>query len=76
MSLVLLEKWKQAVDSSQTFSALLTDIFKAFDCLDQELLSAKLNAYGFTLPVLKLVHDYFSNTKQRTKVNRTYSSWL
>ena len=54
----------------------MTDLSKAFDCLDHELLIAKLNAYGFSLPALKLVHDYLSNRKQRTKVNRTYSSWL
>ena len=58
------------------FGALLADLAKAFDCLDHELLIVKLNAYGFTLPALKLVHDYLSNRKQRTKVNRTYSSWL
>ena len=74
--LALLEKWKRAVDNGQMFGALLTDLSKAFDCLDHELLIAKLNAYGFILPALKLVHDYLSNRKQRTKVNRTYSSWL
>ena len=74
--LALLEKWKRAVDSGQIFGALFTDLSKAFDCLDHELLIAKLNAYGFSLPALKLVHDYLSNRKQRTTVNRTYSSWL
>ena len=74
--LALLEKWKRAVDSGQMFGALLTDLSKAFDCLDHELLIAKLNAYGFSLPALKLVHDYLSNRKQRTQVNKTYSSWL
>ena len=56
----------------------MTDLSKAFlrDRLDHELLIAKLNAYGSSLPTLKLVHDYLSNRKQRTKVNRTYSSWL
>ena len=73
---LLLEKWKRAVDSGQMFDALLTDLSKAFDCFDHELLIAKLNAYGFSLPALKLVHDFLSNRKQRTKVNRTYSSWL
>ena len=58
------------------FGALLTDLSKAFDCLDHDLLIAKLNAYEFSLPALKLVHDYLLNRKQRTKVNRTYSSWL
>ena len=47
------------------FGALLTDFSKAFDCLDHELLIAKLNACGFSLPALKLVHDYLLNGKQR-----------
>ena len=58
------------------FGSLLTDLSKTFDCPDHELVIAKLNAHGFSLPALKLVHDYLSNRKQRTKVNRTYSSWL
>ena len=55
--------------------ALLTDLSRAFDCLDRELLTAKLNAYGFTLPALRLIHDYLSNRKQRTKIADNYSSW-
>ena len=58
------------------FGALLTDLSNAFDCLDHELLIAKLNAYGFSLTALKLVHNYLSNRKQRTKINSTYSSLL
>ena len=58
------------------FGALLTDLSKAFDCLDQELLIEKLNIYGFSLTALKLVHNYLSNRKQRTKINSTYSSLL
>ena len=55
---------------------MLTDLSKVFDCLNHELLVAKLNAYGFTLPALKLVHDYLSDRKQRTRVNNSYSTWL
>ena len=73
--MALLEKWKQ-IDSGQMFGALFTDLSKAFDCLDHELLIPKLNAYGFSLAALKLVFDYLSNRKQRTRVNKTYSSWL
>ena len=57
------------------FGALLTDLSKAFDCLNHELLIAKLNAYGFTLPALKLIHNYLSNRKQRVRVNDSYSLW-
>ena len=58
------------------FGTLLTDFSKAFDCLNHELRIAKLSAYGFSLPALKLVPDYLSNRKQITKINRTHSSWL
>ena len=71
----LLEIWKNSVDKGKSFNALLTDLSKAFDCLDHELLTAKLNAYEFTLPALRLIHDYLSNRKQRTKIDDNYSSW-
>ena len=74
--LAMLEKWKRSVDSGKAFGALLTDLSKAFDCLDHELLIAKLNAYGFSLPALRLIHDYLSHRKQRTRVNNSYNEWL
>ena len=71
----MIENWKNAVDIGKKFGALLTDLSKAFDCLPHELIIAKLNAYGFKLPALKLIHSYLSHRKQRTKVNLAYSSW-
>ena len=32
--------------------------------------------YGFTLPALKLVHDYLSARNQRTRVSNSYSTWF
>ena len=58
------------------FGAFLVDLFKAFDCFDHELLIAKLNAYGFSLTELKLVHNYISNRKKWTKINSSYNSLL
>ena len=55
---------------------LLTDLSKAFDCIDHKLLTAKLNAYSFNLPALRLIHDYLSNRKQRKKIENTYITWL
>ena len=74
--LVLLKKWKKPVDRCKAFDALLTDLSKTFECLDHELLMAKLNAYGLNLPTLRLIHDYLSNRKQRTKISYSYSEWL
>ena len=68
--LALLENRKRAIDSGQMFCALLTDLSKAFDCLDHKIMIAKLIVYGFSLPALKLVHDYLSNKKQRTTANK------
>ena len=59
----MLEKWKNAVDKGKVFGALLTDLSKAFDCLLHELIVAKLNAYRFNLPALKLMHSYLSHRK-------------
>ena len=47
------------------FSTLLTDISEALGYLNHELLITKLNAYGFTLP---LIYNYLSNRKQRVQV--------
>ena len=71
----LLEKCKNCVDKGKAFGALLTDLPKAFHCLGHELRIAKLNAYGFNLTALRLIHDYLANRKQRTKIDDNYSSW-
>ena len=71
----MIEKWKKSVDKGKPFAAFLTDLSKAFDCLPHVLIIGKLNAYGFSLSVARLVQSYLSNRKQRTKRNTAYSSW-
>ena len=73
--LLMLEKWKRAVDNNKVFGALLTDLSKAFDCISHDWLIAKLNAYGLSLFALKLVHSYLQNRKQRTKIGSSHSLW-
>ena len=74
--LKMMEKWKRSVDGGKVFDVLLTDLSKAFDCLDHELLVAKLNAYGFSLPALRLINDYLSNRRQRTRIGNSFSDWF
>ena len=54
---------------------LLTDLSKAFDCIDHELLIAKLHAYGFNIKSLELIHSYLYDRIQRVKINFSFSQW-
>ena len=74
--LVMIEKWRETLDNGGACGALLTDLSKAFDCLKHDLLIAKLNAYGFTYESLKLINNYLSERKHRTKVGSSFSEWL
>ena len=41
--IVLLETWNQALDNGNSAGALLSDLSKAFDCLNHNLMIAKLS---------------------------------
>ena len=73
--LLMLEKWKKALDKKNLVGALITDLSKAFDCLNHELLIAKMEAYGFNKESLFYISSYLSGRKQRTKVNNSFSNW-
>ena len=63
------------MDSGGFAGAVLMDLSKAFDCLNHELLLAKLHAYGFSKSALTLIHSYLSNRRQRVKINGSFSTW-
>ena len=73
--LSMIEKWRRSLDSGGHAGAFLTDLSKAFDCINHELLIAKLHAYGLDHGSLSFIHSYLSNRKQRTKVNSSYSDF-
>ena len=59
----MLEEWKSAFDKGKSFGKLVTDLYKAFDCLS---LLAKLHSYEFSIAALRLIHSYLTN-KWQTK---------
>ena len=50
----MLEKWKRVLDKYNIAGVVLTDLSKAFDSLDRDLLIAKLDAYGLVILHLNL----------------------
>ena len=72
---IMIEMWKKALDNKKSGGAILTDLSKAFDCLNHDLLIAKLDAYGFHKDALKFILSYLKERKQRTKINGSYSTW-
>ena len=73
--LVMIEKWRKTLDKGgETGAAALTDLSKAFDCIDHNLLIAKLNACGFEKQFIDFLHLYLTKGKQITKLDSAYSS--
>ena len=69
------EQWRKSLDKNGFAGAVLMDLSKAFDCMNHELLIAKLNAYGFKKDSLSVINSYLSNRWQRVKVGNSFSGW-
>ena len=74
-SLLMLEFFKNATQKNKAFGALLTDLSKEWDCLDHDLLIAKLHAYSLNISSSNLLQDYLSKRKQRPKLGFFFNSW-
>ena len=73
--LTLVEKWKKILDNHGYAGAIITDLSKAFDTINHELLIAKLHAYGFERSALRLINSYLNNRWHKTKINNSFSTW-
>ena len=70
----LVEEWREHLDENFVVGAVLTDLYKAFNCIGHDLLIAKLEAYGFSDTALLYVFSYISNRKQCVRIKITYSN--
>ena len=73
--LIMIEKWKRALDENMKVGAIFMDLSKAFDTLNHRLLLAKLKAYGLQPTALKQMENYLTGRFQRRKVSNSYSLW-
>ena len=71
----MLENFKEALDNGNSVSAIFMDLSKVFDILNHDLLTAKLEAYGFSAKSLSSIHSYLNKRLQKINVNCDFSLW-
>ena len=71
----LVEEWREHLDKNFVVGTVLTDLYKAFDCIAHDLLIAKLVACGFSDTALRYIYSYLSNRKQCVRINNTFSNY-
>ena len=57
----MIEYWIKCLDKRGYAGGVLMDLSKAFDCMNHELLLAKLSVYGFKKESIKIIHSYLNN---------------
>ena len=70
----MLEKFKEAIDKRNQFGGLLTELSKAFDCIDHKPLIAKLSEYSVSSSPLNVISSYLKHRTQRIKINDCFST--
>ena len=59
----LLEEWRKSLDNNYVVGRVLMDLTEGFDCVLQDVLIAKFEAYGIHENLLAYLHSYLSNRK-------------
>ena len=74
--LAMIVKLRKIRDKKGIFTAVLTDLSKAFDCIPHDLLITKLSAYGFDRKSLMFISAHLKSRKQRTRIGSAFSDYL
>ena len=71
----LMEEWKSKLEDNFIVGSVLMDLSKAFHCIPQDLIIAKLHAYGFDENALVLVYSFLKKRKQSVRISNVCSSF-
>ena len=63
----LLQKWQKCLDNKGIIVTILMDLSKAYDCINYDILLAKLAACGFSYNSLAFLYSYLKNRKKGLK---------
>ena len=70
----LLQKWKKCLDAFDGIVGKLSmDFSNAYDCVNHDLIIAKLETYGVDKNSLRLIQYYLSKRQQKVKVGSSFS---
>ena len=69
----LIKNWKSSLVQNKFVGAVLMDLSKAFDCIPDDLLIAKMYQYGFSSESLTFFYSYLKRRKQSGEINNTHS---
>ena len=72
----LLHKWHTCLHKGQSIRAVFLDFSKAFDRVDHNLLIEKFRKLDVPETLLRWLHAFLSDRKQRVKINKDISEWL
>jgi len=64
-----------SLDSKNYAGGLFCDLEKTFDCVNHDILLAKMKFCGVTGIAHNLIRSYLTNRYQRTKINQSSSTW-
>ena len=69
----MLERLKESIDKGGKCGTLFIGLSKAFNPLQNHILLAKQEVYGFSNSSLKMTSSFLSNRKYRIKINYLFS---
>ena len=67
---------KKSLDYKGYTGAVLMSLSEPFDTIKHEIFIAKLCAFRFCKNALKLIFSYMSYCWQKSKINKSFSSWF
>ena len=71
----MIEKFRNFLDQASEYTALLTNVSKAFNSLPHDLMIENLRNYGFDMSSLRVTQNHLADANKRVKVGNSYGVW-
>ena len=66
---ILIEEWREYLYKNFVAGPIMTTLSKTFDCIPQDLVIAKVEAYGLGEKALSYIYSYLTNRNQCVRIN-------